>query len=638
VVATVALCFGRAVVDAVVGRRDVDPLTRWALAMPGLVLFAFVLMLLHLITGGLVFSNAWLTRGVTVATGVGLFVLNLWRRRGETRERLPRWQFWTVIGACLLGGVIWGYPIARVLPLNFGPDTNLHMGWATELMIGESSPSTVVTGHVPGSYPWLYHAVVAMLARFTPGGRAFDALGPLQLVQVVGGILGLFGVGRHMTNRFVTGAAAAFFGALSGGFGVGILFDSGLRRGVVDLPATHIPWLGDVLSRRPYNFAFNNVAPAYPRDLSFSLLVAFLLLLLGGLRRKRLSTLAGAGVVLGLVGLAGGEAVIVGSAVVLVVCLIQGEMPRIKAALAVLVPMGMVWGTWLVPVIINYIRYGGFVNTTHVGPVVLTFWYVVVSWGIVIPFALLGLAVSLRSLRAPAVLVPLAIVAITAVIMGSDAFPTVFGSAFLTLGRDHRYWALCQLGVALLGALGATVVVQRMSSQPRVAVALAAVVIFLGGVAPAFGSAIYPDRFPGNRLVGASLEGKPTLLNAMAPSAERRCVAAVAGNFLAREVFSYTGFRLVQWIDVPDRSNDARIRWRGIYTHIPDDTQREKDNQILTQGTGPLTRWRALAHAYGVNFVVVRNIDAGSAVFEGLDKRRFRLQQAPVTLVRVSPC
>jgi hypothetical protein len=321
-----------------------------------------------------------------------------------------------------------------------------------------------------------------------------------------------------------------------------------------------------------------------------------------------------------------------------VVCLIQGEVPRIKAALAVLVPMGMVWGTWLVPVILNYVRYGGFVNTTHVGPVVLTFWYVILSWGIVIPFALLGLAVSVRSLRSPAVLVPLAIVAITAAIMSSDAFPTVFGSAFLTLGRDHRYWALCQLGVALLGALGATAVVQRIQSRPRVAVALAGAVIFLGGVSPAFGSAIYPDKFPANRLVGASLEGEPTMLNAMAPSAGRRCVAAVSGNLLAREIFSYTGFRLVQWVDVPDRSNDARIRWRDIYAHIPDDTQREKDNQILTQGIGPLSRWRALAHDYGVNFVVVRDIDAGSVVFTGLQKRRFRLQQAPVTLVRVRPC
>jgi hypothetical protein len=512
------------------------------------------------------------------------------------------------------------------------------MGWASQLMIGESSPSTVITGHVPGYYPWLYHALVALLARFSPGGRAFDALGSLQLLQVVGAVLGLFGVGRYMTDKFSTGAAAAFFGALCGGFGAGMLFDQRLQKHAATMKATKIPWLGDVLSRRPYNFAFNNVAPAYPRDLSFSLLVGFLLLFLMGLRRKSYSLLAAAGAVLGLVGLSGGEAVIVGALVAFVVCLAQRELRPLRAGVAILMPMAAVYGTWLIPLIVNYLALGGFVNTTHVGPVVLTLPYLILSWSLVTPFALLGILASIRSIREPGVLIPLAIVVITGLIMSSNVVSAAFGGAFLTLGRDHRYWALCELGVALFAALGASALWERLSSLRAIATGLVAVIVTLGVISPALGSAIYPQKDPPEHLIAASLEGRPTLLNAMAPAVDRRCVAAVPGNVLAREVFAYTGYRLVQWVTAKGRRNWARIRWRDIYRHIPGDLERQADNQILTSGVGSPNRWRGLVRKYGVNYVVVPAERAGSPVFDGYPKQRFVLPRSTVTLVRVKDC
>jgi hypothetical protein len=115
-------------------------------------------------------------------------------------------------------------------------------------------------------------------------------------------------------------------------------------------------------------------------------------------------------------------------------------------------------------------------------------------------------------------------------------------------------------------------------------------------------------------------------------------VVAVSGNLLAREVFAYTGYRLVLWVTVPGRTNWARIRWRDIYQHIPGDLERARDNRILTHGKGPPARWRAVAHKYGVNFVIVPQAHAASPVFDGLSKREFSLQQAPVTLVRVKAC
>jgi hypothetical protein len=637
VVSAAALCFGRLVVDAL-APRELDGLIRWALAFPALVFFSFLVMLLHIVTGGQVFSNALFTRAVTCVAAVVLIAWR-WRRRPRTpHDRLPRWQVAIVFATCALGVVVWGAPVARVLPLNFTPDTNLHMGWASQLLIGESSPSTVVTGHVPGYYPWLYHALVALLARFTPGGRAFDALGPVQLLQVAGVILGLFGVGKQMTDRFTTGAAAAFFGALCGGFGVGMLFDQRLQSRAANMKATKIPWLGDVLSRRPYNFAFNNIAPAYPRDLSFTLLVGFLLLLVMALRRRSRGGLAAAGVILGLVGLSGGEAVIVGVGVAAVVCLLQKELRRFHAAGALLLPAAAVYGTWLAPLVVNYFHYGGFVNTTHVGPVILTFPFLILSWGLVTPFAVVGLVARARSWREPGVLMPLAVVLITAVIMSSNVVSEAFGSAFLTLGRDHRYWALCELGAALLASLGATAVLERLTRYPAIAAVGAAVIVALGVISPAFGSAIYPQKTLPKELIAASLEGEPTLLNAIAPTPDHRCVAAVPGDALARQLFAYTGYRLVQWVTAKGRHNWARIRWRDIYRYIPGDRERKRDNKTLTSGSGSLPEWRSLARKYDVNFVVVPQANAGSPAFESYPRKSFVVDGAPVTLVRVKDC
>jgi hypothetical protein len=345
-----------------------------------------------------------------------------------------------------------------------------------------------------------------------------------------------------------------------------------------------------------------------------------------------------AGIVLGFVGLSGGEGVIVGTAVGALVCVVQREVRPLKATLTVFVPMGVVWGTWLVPLIVNYFRFGGFVNTTHVGPVVLTLPFLLLSWGLATPFALVGLGANVRSLRSPPVLVPLVIVLVTAAIMASNVIPDALGSSFLTFGRDHRYWALCHLGAALFAALGATFLFERLRIYPVAVAALTICVVALGIASPAVGSAIYPEKDPPNRLTRASLEGRRTLLNALAPAPDRRCVVAVSGDQLAREVFAYTGYRLVLWVTVPGRTNWARIRWRDIYKHIPGDLERAKDNRILTHGIGPLTRWRTVAHKYGVNFVVVPRAHTASPVFDGLRKREFSLQQAPVTLVRVKAC
>ena len=201
VVAALLLGFGFLLADAVLSRWNVpaDGLFRWGAALPALAAYTFALSLIHIATRGHVFSNPWLVRTVTLAVAAWLMFRKVRKlRQRATRsaeisaEREPghrpdRIVPWVVAGALLVGALIlWGHPVFQSMPLNLNGDTPLHVAYAGQMMNGEATPSAMVTGKVPNAYPWLYHAFLADLARFTPGGRAYHAMSPLQILLVAG--------------------------------------------------------------------------------------------------------------------------------------------------------------------------------------------------------------------------------------------------------------------------------------------------------------------------------------------------------------------------------------------------------------------------------------------------------------------
>src|SRR5205085_1514602 len=107
----------------------------------------------HILTGGALFSNAWLTRGIAIGTAAALLasrsIAGLRRPRRPpnadaedwARPRVPRAERWAFLGVVALGLVVWGSPVFRMLPLDHLGDTQLHMGWASQLLNGESTPS-----------------------------------------------------------------------------------------------------------------------------------------------------------------------------------------------------------------------------------------------------------------------------------------------------------------------------------------------------------------------------------------------------------------------------------------------------------------------------------------------------------------
>jgi hypothetical protein len=620
VVAGLTLGFGYLIADALLGRRDADRVMRWGLALPGFAAFTVLLMLLHMATGGGLLSRPWLTRGLTVAISIGLLGWKLAISRRHKGDPLGPSDA-LLAGLVVVSMLVWGTPVFRIMPLHYGGDTSWHAGFATQLLNGEVTPTAAITGDIPNQYPWLFHSMTALLAAFTPGGRAYHALGPLQLLLPAGAVLSLVALGREITGKLGTGIAAGLLGALAGGLGFfGLRGLDLVLHPRAEAGAEGMRYLGDLLIKRSHNIAFHHLAPPYPRELSYVLLVGFLLLLVAGLRRQSLGLVALSGAVLGMTGLAGAEALIVGAGVAVLILVLPVGMPRSRLAGALILPAVALYSIWLLPLTVNYVRLGGFVNITDVEPVNLPLLGILVSWGISTPFAVYG-AIRWGPLlrRDIGIRVPLAMVlSAGAILLLSAVIPGALGEAFLSLGRRHRYWPLLHLGVVLWGAVGLSDLLERLHPWRRWLVPVVAVaVVALAVPSPVVASLAFPDKIRHREDVGASLLGHGgRVIDVLATRIGQRCVVAVSGPVTQLAVFSYTGFRLVaaSW-KTNNPTNKARIRWRDIYRYVPFDPERVADNRVLTIGGDNPTYWRWLVDKHGVDAVVVSGNDAPNPVF-----------------------
>ena len=643
VVAAGFIGFGYLLADALAGRRNIDTYTRWGLAFPALALFAVVLEIFHIVTGGAAFSNAMLIRGITVALAIALLVRRISRRRSSTlKYDGPRWEPWALVGTVVLGVTIWGYPVSQMIPLDHVFDINLHAGWATQLMAGETTPSAAITGEIPNYYPWLFHALVATVTHFTPGGRALHAFGPMQLIQVAGVMLTLFALGRAVLARWTAGWGAVLLGSLTGGFGYVLLrrFDLILYPRHDDGEAA-TEFFGDLIVTRSYNLSFHNIVPPFPRDVAYLLMASFMLLLVVGLKSRSLPVLVASGVTLGMVGLTGGETFLVGLGSAVLVSLIATETGRIKTALAVIVPAGAVASIWLGPLLFNYMKYGGFWNTAGL-PVELGPLNILFAWGISAPLAVWGVVRWLPRIHTePGVKVISALVlASGGMVAASSIIPFLLGEGFGTLGRSHRYWPVIHLGIALFGALGVYELLTLVGARRRSLVLVTSGLLLMLAIPSLVSATVsYPRRRATLAISETSLLGKEdAILTKMAPQPGERCVAAVPEN-LSQPVFGYTGYRLVlfRWTDVI-WANAPHVRWKEIYEHITPTKERAQDNRVLTEGTGKKGQWEALVDKYGVDVVLVPLHRIGAASFAGLETEQATSGRLTMHVVHVTDC
>jgi hypothetical protein len=594
------LGFGYLLVDALTG-RSLDPVLRWGLALPAVAAYTVVLMLLHMATGGRVLRAGWIPELLTFGVAVALIAWKVVRvRRGQGEEGNNRRDL-LVAGICVIVAMaLWGTPVFRLLPLSYGGDVPWNMGFATQLLNGETTPSARIIGDVPNYYPWLYHALTALLAHFTPGGRAFHAMGPLHLLLVAGSILSLFALGREITRSWIGGAAAALFGGMAGGIGFVML----RHLDVVMNPRANdaLQYLGDLQHKRSYNVAFTNVAPAFPRDVALTMLLAFLLLLVVGLSHRSRPLLVGAGIALGMAGLAGAESFLVGMGVAAVTAVLSPGLGRLRTAVSLIVPALAVYAIWLVPLAVSYFRLGGFRSITQVGPVDLPLWAILGAWGIVTPIAAYGFSRSLPRIgESGGTRVLLVLLAASGFALIASALVTrLFGEAFDTLGRRHRYWPLLHLAMALFAAVGAYELLQWSARQlGRIpAVGISVLMLGLALPSPVVASLALANRTPGPPVLRATLRGDThTILSVIAPSPGLRCNAAIPEELArTKSVFSYTGYRLI--------TLSRRVRWRAFYEEATARRDRKAAGDLLTSGSADVDEWMAVARTFEVDLVV----------------------------------
>ena len=635
VVAGLLLALGYLIADLFAGTRDIDETTRWGLALFGICAVAFVMMVVHLVTRGWLYSHPAAV-SLTVVALIGALGI----RRARARRERDRSHLWIAGLLVVAAVVIWASPIARMMPLTATPDTQLHNGWINQLMNGDPMFSATLTGDVPNYYPWMFHSVGAIATALTPGGTPYHALAPLQVLQIAGSVLALFALGRALTRRAMTGFGAALLGALSGGFG--FIFLDGLD--VVTDPrqgdgAAALIYQGDLLFSRSYNVGFHNLAPPFPRDLAFGLLISFVALLALRARATSAWTEIAAGCCLGFVGLAGGETFFVGVVLATALALFDSRS-RLLSLARMLGPALVIYAVWFVPVIVNYMELGGFVTITHIIPVALPATAILVSWGFATPLAVVGAVINVRRIgtdRAVRLCVLFAAVA-AAMLAVSALIPGLLGEAFETLGRKHRYWPILYVAVALLGALGLTHVMAALRKRSRtMAIGALVVATTIAWISPVVASLAVPIKiglYPG---IGEAMRQEPGSLLYELDRRGPGCEVAAARE-VQREVFSYTGFPLLLWTGAWLGDNRARIRWTDIYEVIGSEEARIADNRALMSGDTDPAKWRSIVEARGLDLVVVPGDEIDGPAFAGLDVLPVYYEDLSFGIVTHSDC
>ena len=269
--------------------------------------------------------------------------------------------------------------------------------------------------------------------------------------------------------------------------------------------------------------------------------------------RKSIGWFAASGAIIGLIGLTGGESFLVGVSTGVAVTLVQGAVPRLRALGALMGPLVAVYGLWILPILFSYFDLGGFVNITHITPVVLPALGFLGAWAPAIAFGIWGLVLAIKRLRSDlrARILLAVLGAALFSLVTSSLIPAFFGDAFSTLETKHRYWPYVYLALALIAAYGFADLLGRLLKKNAGGAALLAAVVFAVGLTSPVVAGVAVSRTdpakPLYRLVHSSLmDDRRTVLSVLADTAPGKCVVAVPEE-LSRAVFGLTGYRQVLW-------------------------------------------------------------------------------------------
>lgn len=571
---------------------------RALMAIAGSVAWSVALMLVHVLSGGRVFDNPVAVPLLTAALIILFFLQNrvaIQRVSGVrialfriARER--RVLIGTVALAIVLVALYVVPMIASGSSVRSG-DSPWHLGWTEQLLAGERVPTGPAPEFGRNAYPWGFHAVIATCVRLVPGTSPLQALESLHLLLVAAIPLAGAVLGRRIAAA--AGWPAAVATSLIGGFGW-----IWARAPEFSTSPRGAKFGADLVVASP-NSVYELFPPALPRELGLILLAAAAFLMLAPARNARVATmLTGASV--GLVGLVSVPMFVSALVWLAAISLIAGPGARLRSAGTMLVPALVVFGLWALPVAIDYVRFGGFVNIT---PALGREWPLPValgSWGLLLPLALGGAYFAVHSLR-PRARPVLALAGGTLVLLTLALARGLFdwglaGNA--TLLHQGRIWPPAHLLAGAFAGVGLLRIYRWIEPRSR-AVALGALgfLLTLGAVSPVLASMELTEEMRAGRAGfvydSPEIVDETSFVQEAASRLSPDDVVLVEGPEAADELafllFQFSGVRLADYDHPNLGSNDLRIRFRDLAQrwHQRVDGAGFRPDFLVTPGPGP---------------------------------------------------
>ncbi|MDQ3956991.1 MAG: hypothetical protein M3273_01580 [Actinomycetota bacterium] len=528
-------------------------------AVVGFVCFSVLLMVGNIVTGGAVFGLPG------VAPVLAIAPVYVWIRSGRAAADVAAFRIarsWIVPAA--LGAVLFFLYVLPVLVEGSGVRTGdppWHLGWTEQLLGGEPLPAGPAPELARNAYPWGYHAVLATMVRLVPSSTPLLAHEAVHVVLVVSIPLAAACLARRV--RPSAGAAAAACTSLVGGFGWI------LAREPAFVPSPRAGRFGADLVVASPNSVYELLPPAFPRELGLVLAGCAALLLVHSLETRRARDRIAAGVVVGLVGVVSVPMLFTAAAWGLVAVLFARDVPRLRAVAQIWGPALLVFALWAAPVASGYIRYGGFVDITPRLGMEWPLPTALGSWGLLLPLAVGGTAVAMRS--------PLgrlvagfagASAALLALAVARDVFDwSVWNNA--TLLHQGRMWPPAHLLAGVLGGLALAWAYAWVRARSRLlAAAAAAGLLVVGAASPALASMQMREILREHRdgfVYGREDFAAGSFAREAAELLGPDDVVFVSGSDrLAWTLFQLSGARLAAYDDPRLDGNELRIRYADL--------------------------------------------------------------------------
>ena len=526
---------------------------RLLVAICSFVLLCVGLMLLHIITGGVVFGVPWVVPVIAVA----ILIYGVLRRMRPPRPRPPVALF----AAAAIIGTLYLLPLLVAGTGARTGDTPWHMGWTQQLLAGEPVPTGPAPEFGSNAYPWGWHAVNATLVRAIPGSDVVASHDALQFALVLAIPLAAAALARLVHRR--AGWAAAAAASLVGGWG----WLSTLEPTFIASP-TSARYGADLVVASP-NSAYELFAPAFPRELGLVLLAgAGLLVGLGAARSITQPAILG-GLILGSVGLVSVPMLFSGIVWTLLALLVVEPGGRLRFGVLTLAPAALVFSMWATPVLVDYVRFNGFVDVTPQLGVEWPLPTALGAWGLLLPLAVVGAVVVFRARAVRERRVILWFLLGTTVMLVLARARAALDwdlSGNATVLHQGRVWPVAHLlGSALAGVAIVWIFDRIDRRRPALSIAFLTLVLLVGSLsmivaATGFGRVLerHEDGFEFNK----DDRGSGSFVRRAASHLGPDDVVDVRGsNELAFMLFSFSGMRIAAYDDPRLDGNDLRIRF-----------------------------------------------------------------------------